>query len=218
MNILSPSILSADFWHLGEDIKQVEREQVPYLHVDVMDGIFVPSISFGMPVLQCVRRQTDLFLDVHLMIDRPERYVQSFADSGADLINFHVEATDQVRETIAAIRGLGKKAGITIKPKTPVQVLEPYLELVDMVLVMTVEPGFGGQKLIPECIDKVREVRRMLDERGLQTDLEVDGGIHLGNVQTALEAGANVIVAGSAVFKDDIGANLRAFLKQMDCV
>lgn len=218
MNILSPSILSADFWHLGEDIKQVEREQVPYLHVDVMDGIFVPSISFGMPVLQCVRRQTDLFLDVHLMIDRPERYVQSFADSGADLINFHVEATDQVRETIAAIRGLGKKAGITIKPKTPVQVLEPYLELVDMVLVMTVEPGFGGQKLIPECIDKVREVRRMLDERGLQADLEVDGGIHLGNVQTALEAGANVIVAGSAVFKDDIGANLRAFLKQMDCV
>ena len=218
MNILSPSILSADFWHLGEDIKQVEREQVPYLHVDVMDGIFVPSISFGMPVLQCVRRQTDLFLDVHLMIDRPERYVQSFADSGADLINFHVEATDQVRETIAAIRGLGKKAGITIKPKTPVQVLEPYLELVDMVLVMTVEPGFGGQKLIPEGIDKVREVRRMLDERGLQADLEVDGGIHLGNVQTALEAGANVIVAGSAVFKDDIGANLRAFLKQMDCV
>lgn len=215
MNILSPSILSADFWHLGEDIRCVEQENVPWLHVDVMDGIFVPSISFGMPVLKCVRKQTDLFLDVHLMIDRPERYVKEFADSGADLINFHLEATDQVKETIEAIRALGKKVGITIKPKTPVEELAPYLDLVDMVLVMTVEPGFGGQKLIPECIDKVREVRRMLDERGLDIDLEVDGGINIDNVQVALEAGANVIVAGSAVFKDDIGANVRAFLEKL---
>lgn len=215
MNILSPSILSADFWHLGEDIRCVEQEKVPWLHVDVMDGIFVPSISFGMPVLKCVRKQTDLFLDVHLMIDRPERYVKEFADSGADLINFHLEATDQVKETITAIRALGKKVGITIKPKTPVEELVPYLDLVDMVLVMTVEPGFGGQKLIPECIDKVREVRRMLDERGLDIDLEVDGGINIDNVQVALEAAANVIVAGSAVFKDDIGANVRAFLEKL---
>ena len=215
MNILSPSILSADFWHLGEDIRAVEQENVPWLHVDVMDGIFVPSISFGMPVLKCVRKQTDLFLDVHLMIDRPERYVKEFAESGADLINFHLEATGQVKETIEAIRALGKKVGITIKPKTPVEELAPYLDLVDMVLVMTVEPGFGGQKLIPECIDKVKEVRRMLDERGLDIDLEVDGGITADNVQLALEAGANVIVAGSAVFKDDIGANVRKFLTKM---
>ena len=215
MNILSPSILSADFWHLGEDIRAVEQENVPWLHVDVMDGIFVPSISFGMPVLKCVRKQTDLFLDVHLMIDRPERYVKEFAESGADLINFHLEATGQVKETIEAIRALGKKVGITIKPKTPVEELAPYLDLVDMVLVMTVEPGFGGQKLIPECIDKVNEVRRMLDERGLDIDLEVDGGINADNVQLALEAGANVIVAGSAVFKDDIGANVRKFLTKL---
>ena len=215
MNILSPSILSADFWHLGEDIRAVEQENVPWLHVDVMDGIFVPSISFGMPVLKCVRKQTDLFLDVHLMIDRPERYVKEFAESGADLINFHLEATGQVKETIEAIRALGKKVGITIKPKTPVEELAPYLNLVDMVLVMTVEPGFGGQKLIPECIDKVKEVRRMLDERGLDIDLEVDGGINADNVQLALEAGANVIVAGSAVFKDDIGANVRKFLTKL---
>ncbi|MBQ8119123.1 MAG: ribulose-phosphate 3-epimerase [Lachnospiraceae bacterium] len=215
MNILSPSILSADFWHLGEDIRAVEQENVPWLHVDVMDGIFVPSISFGMPVLKCVRKQTDLFLDVHLMIDRPERYVKEFAESGADLINFHLEATGQVKETIEAIRALGKKVGITIKPKTPVEELAPYLDLVDMVLVMTVEPGFGGQKLIPECIDKVKEVRRMLDERGLDIDLEVDGGINADNVQLALEAGANVIVAGSAVFKDDIGANVRKFLTKL---
>ena len=215
MNILSPSILSADFWHLGEDIRAVEQENVPWLHVDVMDGIFVPSISFGMPVLKCVRKQTDLFLDVHLMIDRPERYVKEFAESGADLINFHLEATGQEKETIEAIRALGKKVGITIKPKTPVEELAPYLDLVDMVLVMTVEPGFGGQKLIPECIDKVKEVRRMLDERGLDIDLEVDGGINADNVQLALEAGANVIVAGSAVFKDDIGANVRKFLTKL---
>ena len=193
----------------------MEQENVPWLHVDVMDGIFVPSISFGMPVLKCVRKQTDLFLDVHLMIDRPERYVKEFAESGADLINFHLEATGQVKETIEAIRALGKKVGITIKPKTPVEELAPYLDLVDMVLVMTVEPGFGGQKLIPECIDKVKEVRRMLDERGLDIDLEVDGGINADNVQLALEAGANVIVAGSAVFKDDIGANVRKFLTKL---
>ena len=215
MNILSPSILSADFWHLGEDIGQLEQEQVPWLHIDVMDGMFVPSISYGMPVIKCVRKQTDMFLDVHLMIDRPERYVKEFADSGADLINFHVEATDRVEETIAAIRALDKKVGITIKPNTPVAVLEPYLAQVDMVLIMTVEPGFGGQKLIPECMDKVKEVRAMINAKGLNIDVEVDGGIHLGNVEEAIAAGANVIVAGSAVFKDDIRGNVRAFLEKM---
>lgn len=215
MNILSPSILAADFRTLGEQIREAEASGAQYLHVDVMDGIFVPSISFGMPVIRSIRKGSNLFFDVHLMIEKPERYIGEFADCGADLINFHLEATEDVPGVIEAIRGLGKKVGITIKPATPAAAVRPWLGLVDMVLVMTVEPGFGGQKLMPDCLDKVREIRRMADAGGWQTDVEVDGGITAENVHLALEAGANVIVAGSAVFRGDVAANVRALLARM---
>ncbi len=215
MNILSPSILAADFSRLGEQIKEVEHAGAKYLHIDVMDGVFVPDISFGMPVISSIRKCTDIVFDVHLMIDRPERYIKEFADCGANLINFHLEATEDAVGAIQRIRFLGRRVGITISPETPAKAVEPYLKLVDMVLVMTVKPGFGGQKLIPECLDKVREVRAMVLEKGLRTDIEVDGGIRVDNVGLALEAGANVIVAGSAVFKNRISDNVRSFLEKM---
>ena len=214
-NILSPSILSADFCKLGEQIKEVEQAGAEYLHIDVMDGLFVPSISYGMPVIASIRKCSNIFFDVHLMIEKPERYVQEFAESGADLINFHLEATEQVPETIEKIRRLGKKVGITIKPNTPAEAVGPFLDKVDMVLVMTVEPGFGGQKLIPEFMEKVKVIRKLVQERNLKTDIEVDGGINADNVKLALAAGANVIVAGSAVFKNDITANVKNLLSVM---
>lgn len=216
MNILSPSILAADFSRLGEQIKEVERAGAKYLHIDVMDGVFVPDISFGMPVILSIRNCSDIFFDVHLMIDRPERYIKEFADCGADLINFHLEATQDAAGTIQKIRFLNKKVGITISPETPAKAVEPYLRLADMVLVMTVKPGFGGQKLIPECLDKVREIRSMVDGMGLRTDIEVDGGIRLDNVHLALEAGANVIVSGSAVFRDNVSKNVRSFMDRLE--
>ena len=215
MNILSPSILAADCWQLGQQIEQVQRAGARYLHIDVMDGIFVPSISFGMPVITSLRKRTDIFFDVHIMIQEPERYAAQFVECGADMVTFHLEATEQVQETIDAIRQAGAKVGISIKPGTPAQAVLPWLEQVDMVLVMTVEPGFGGQKYMDICTDKIRRVREAITERGLSVDVEIDGGVTMDNISVPLEAGANVIVAGSAVFKGDIEANVKALIEQM---
>ena len=212
---ISASILSADVADLAAVAADLRQAGVDMLHFDVMDGQFVPNITFGMPVLAALDRHSDLFMDVHLMIEEPEKYAVQFVEAGADLVTFHVESRSDIAKTIHLIHEAGAKAGIVLKPDTPWETAIPYLDSVEVVLVMTVEPGFGGQKLIPECLDKVMVIRKMITDRGLATDLEVDGGIHLDNVALALEKGANVIVAGSAVFKDDIAANAKAFLAKM---
>ncbi len=216
MNILSPSILSADFTVLGEQIAEVDRAGARYIHIDVMDGIFVPSISYGMPVIKSIRKATQRVFDVHLMITDPIRYIEDFAEVGADIITFHLEAAPDVQAVIDKIHSLGKKAGLSIKPGTEVKELEPFLDKVDMILVMTVEPGFGGQSFIPESISRIREVRKMLVEKNLSTDVEVDGGIYTENVNAVLEAGANVIVSGSGVFKGNPKENVKKFLEILE--
>ena len=215
MNYLAPSILSADFCELGRQIEEIGNAGAQYVHIDVMDGVFVPSISFGMPIVSCVRPRTDMFLDVHMMVTKPERYVEEFVKCGADSVTIHVEACDCIEETLKKIRSLGAKAGLAINPGTPVAELLPYMDMVDMVLVMTVNPGFGGQAYIPECTDKIRKVRAIINERGLNVNLEIDGGVNIDNLQMNLDAGANVIVAGSAVFKGDITEKTKAFLEIM---
>lgn len=212
--ILSPSILAADFARLGEQIKEADEAGAQYLHIDVMDGVFVPSISFGMPVIKTIRKVTTRVFDVHLMIVEPERYVKEFKECGADSITFHLEATENADETIELIRNLGCRVGMSIKPKTPVEAVRKYLSKLDMLLVMTVEPGFGGQKYIPESTERIRQARKMADERGLDLDIQVDGGITVENAKVVLEAGANVIVAGSAVFGGDITENVKRYLAQ----
>ncbi len=215
MNLLAPSILSADFTILGKQIKETEEAGAQYLHFDVMDGIFVPSISFGLPVLKSIRKASNQIYDVHLMIEEPIRYIEEFVSCGADILTFHVEAASDPREVIEKIHSLGKKAGMAIKPKTDVDAFRPYIEYLDQLLVMTVEPGFGGQKYMESCTEKIRDTRSMLTDAGLQTDIQVDGGVNTDNVNVPLEAGANVIVAGSAVFNGDIGENVRRFLNKM---
>lgn len=207
MMILAPSMLSADFKELGKEIRTIEENGAKYLHFDVMDGIFVPSISFGMPVLESIRPGTSLVCDAHLMITEPIRYIEAFAKAGADLITIHLEACEDVEATIAKIRECGCKVGISICPETPVSSLEDLVDKVDMVLIMSVHPGFGGQKFIPESLDKIRELKTMLDAKGLDVDIQVDGGIYTTNVAEVIEAGANIIVAGSAVFKGDTAQN-----------
>ena len=216
MNILAPSILSADFASLGEDVKKAERSGAQYLHIDVMDGAFVPSLSLGFPVIKSIRRVTNLVFDVHLMICDPDRYIEEFAAAGAGIITVHAEACPHLNRTIASIKENGCKAGVALNPATPLAGLSYILDDLDMVLLMTVNPGFGGQKYIESCTRKIRGLKRMISERDLEIDIEVDGGIKLDNVQKVLEAGANVIVAGSAVFGGDVEQNVKDFLKVLN--
>ncbi|MCD8152245.1 MAG: ribulose-phosphate 3-epimerase [Clostridiales bacterium] len=215
MNCLSPSILAADFSKLGEQIRILDRAGAQYVHIDVMDGMFVPNISYGVPVIESIRGCTDRIFDVHLMIENPIRYVKDFADAGADLITVHAEACRHLDRTIYEIKDKGLLAGAVLNPATPLSELEYILPELDMVLLMGVNPGFGGQPFIPYILQKIRDLREMVEHKGCQTDIEVDGGVTLGNLRDILQAGANIIVAGSAVFKGDIEENVHQFLQIM---
>lgn len=210
MNYLAPSVLSADFSALGEEIAAVAAAGAEVIHLDVMDGQFVPNISFGAPVIASVRKVTDALFDVHLMIEEPVRYLEAFKKAGADIITVHYEACADVKATLEQIKAMGLKAGLAVSPDTPVSVVEPFIPLVDMILVMSVYPGFGGQSFIAGSLDKVRAVKEMAAKVGKEEMwIEVDGGIGAGNIREVEAAGANVLVAGSAVFKGNAAANVR---------
>lgn len=208
---LAPSILNADYAKLGEEITTVDKCGADYIHLDVMDGMFVPSLSIGMPVIKSLRKCTDKIFDVHLMIQDPNRYIKDFKDAGADIISVHVEACSQLDVTVDRIKQLGCKVGVVLNPATPLNQLDFVLENIDMVLIMTVNPGFGGQRYIQSMTRKIVELRHIIEERGYNVDIEVDGGITVDNVRTVIDAGANVIVSGSGVFKGDVRKNMQGF-------
>lgn len=213
MNKLAPSILAADFSILGEQIKKVESAGAEYLHIDVMDGSFVPSISFGLPLISSIRKSTGLTFDVHLMVTEPERFVDQFADAGANILTVHQEACTHLNRTLKHIKERGVKTGVALNPATDISTLKYVLNYVDMILVMSVNPGFGGQEFIPETLEKLKDVKNMVKASGRDIDIEVDGGITLKNVDTILRAGANVIVSGSSVFRGNITDNVKNFLE-----
>ena len=211
--ILAPSILSADFKELGKEMKKTEEGGAKYLHFDVMDGMFVPNISFGIPVLASIQGATGQVMDVHLMIREPIRYVEDFRKAGADIITIHLEACQDVHATLRAVREAGLRAGLSICPETDVEKLAPYLREIDMALIMSVHPGFGGQSFLPGTLEKIRRTREMAQEQGLDLDIQVDGGISMSNIRQVLDAGANVIVVGSGVFKGDAKENTKALME-----
>lgn len=214
--ILSPSILSADFAKLGADVKEAADAGAQWVHIDVMDGMFVPNISLGFPVIKSLRKVSDKFFDVHLMIEEPGRYIDEFASAGADMITIHPELTKHLHRVIQQVKAKGLKVGVSLNPATPLSILDHVLEELDMVLIMTVNPGYGGQAYIPAMDQKIRDLRKLITDRGLDIDIEVDGGISAENIAHVKECGANVFVAGSAVYNGDITMNVKNIMKAME--